>query len=732
MSARLESHELDGIRWLLGQILVFISLLGSYTIDLGAAVLVTGGLFLVLVITAFPFLAQAFPVFFRSVGPWLLLLVIGGDFLASGGDLLPPLFRMVVLLTLFRAIRIRTPREDLQLLLLTLFLLLLTGVLSLELTFGIQLLAYAPTAMGLLFVINLRSSLEAADGEASGGGDFYGNGWLWLLRRLRERIDRATILAGAGLFGMTMLFTLLLFMLLPRFDIGAALPFPRLQTGMSLTGFTDHVQYGDVVSILNDDSMAMRVDVRMDETPARPYWRMVVLDAYYDGGFRVSPEVARDYRSINHYRFDFDSGEKERGEGTSIWTLYLEGGISAYLPAGDTFDSLRFKNRFDLQLHDLTRVLKGRETNATTLSLRYEGLRFGGILPVSDEDLLLTGAEPVPVDTSGSGYLDEVGYPETLLAYPEGTENRRILEAALEALGAVKGGSATAFAQGLSDYLREDRGYSLESRIPGGEADALLRWVESGEPGHCELYAGAFVLISRYAGFPARLVTGYSGGDWNGYENYFMVRNRHAHAWCEIFDPERGWVRADPTPGYETDPGTVGTALAGGGLQLDRTWKAYLDSLRILWFRRVIQFDREDQTAMGETFRGIGQEGVAWFKTRAENWLSGWKEGWKTVSREGDWRGLLSQLGWGIAILLLPAALLFLGKRLRGRLARESLMRRKAGRLLARQEEAPHFLREPLQRIRFGPVESWPEDTERFLRGFTARVRKASRGRRPA
>lgn len=732
MSARLELHELKGIRWLLGQILVLISLPGSYTIDLGATALVTGGLFLVLLVSSFPSWAAAFPGFFGSVAPWLLLIVIVGDFLSSGGDILPPLFRMVVLLTLFRALRMRTRREDLQLLLLTLFLLLLTGVLSLEITFGIQLMAYSPVAMGLLFVINLETGAAAAEGEPAHGREFQAKGWRWLLRRLRERIDRATLLAGAGLFGLTTGFTLLLFVLLPRFDIGAALPFPRLQTGMSLTGFTDHVEYGDVVSILNDDSIAMRVDVRMDETPARPYWRMVVLDAYYDGGFRVSPEVAKDYRSISHYRFDFDVGQNDPTAGTSVWTLYLEGGISAYLPAGDTFESLRFKNRFDLQLHDLTRVLKGRETNATTLSLRYEGLAFGGVLPVSDEDLLLSGLEPWAVDTADSGYLSGTGYPETLLAYPEGVENERILKTTLEALGPLEGVSATDFAQRLADHLREGRGYTLESRIPGGGADAVLRWVDSGGAGHCELYAGAFVLVSRYAGFPTRLVTGYSGGDWNGYENYFMVRNRHAHAWCEIFDPSRGWVRADPTPGYGTDPGTVDAALARGGLRLDRTWQAYLDSLRILWFRRVIQFDGEDQAEMAETFRGFGLDTFAWMRERAVDWLKGWKEGWQTVGREGEWRGLFNQLGWGIGLLLLPAVLLFLGKRFRSRLAREIQLRRKAGRLLLRYEGEAEPLIEPLQRIRFGPVQAWPEDAGAFLRGHAARVRKAARERRRA
>src|SRR5258708_20074743 len=51
----------------------------------------------------------------------------------------------------------------------------------------------------------------------------------------------------------------------------------------------------------------------------------------------------------------------------------------------------------------------------------------------------------------------------------------------------------------------------------------------------------------RAAGVPTRVVTGYQGGEVNPLNNELIVRQADAHAWTEIWVPEEGWVRVDPT-----------------------------------------------------------------------------------------------------------------------------------------------------------------------------------------
>ena len=65
--------------------------------------------------------------------------------------------------------------------------------------------------------------------------------------------------------------------------------------------------------------------------------------------------------------------------------------------------------------------------------------------------------------------------------------------------------------------------------------------------GFSEHYAAAFTILMRAAGVPARVVTGYQGGEVNPLGDYVIVRQRDAHAWSEIWTDERGWMRVDPT-----------------------------------------------------------------------------------------------------------------------------------------------------------------------------------------
>jgi protein-glutamine gamma-glutamyltransferase len=65
--------------------------------------------------------------------------------------------------------------------------------------------------------------------------------------------------------------------------------------------------------------------------------------------------------------------------------------------------------------------------------------------------------------------------------------------------------------------------------------------------GFCEHYATSFVYLMRAAGVPARIVTGYQGGELNPNGNYLIVRQSDAHAWAEVWLENKGWVRIDPT-----------------------------------------------------------------------------------------------------------------------------------------------------------------------------------------
>ena len=90
-------------------------------------------------------------------------------------------------------------------------------------------------------------------------------------------------------------------------------------------------------------------------------------------------------------------------------------------------------------------------------------------------------------------------------------------------------------------------GFSYTLTPPPLGASAVDGFLFNTRKGFCEHYASSFVFLMRAAGVPARVVTGYQGGEFNQLGAYMIVRQTDAHAWAEVWIDGRGWVRVDPT-----------------------------------------------------------------------------------------------------------------------------------------------------------------------------------------
>lgn len=739
--ARLDYRDLYRIKWVLGGLLAVLALWNVFALDLGSPWLVKGTAFLMAGAVLYPPLTNSLPEWFWKLQTPVIVIFVVSDFILAGGDYISPLIRMILLLTLLRTLQPRTRREDLQLLLLALILLVVSGVLTLELSFAVQVLLFTPLAMLYLFVISLAEAFEA-DPEVP--ADIWkGFSWDGFLRRIRGLFDGRLIAFGGMLFVFLTVLASGIFISLPRFELGQALPFLRMQASGASTGFSEDIRFGDVVSILNNDAVAFRADV-----PERPrgtvYWRMMVLDEYTGEGFGMS-EVARSLgRNLSAHTLAAPGPlrRQDRGPRGGDWTIYLEGGVSRFLPIPGTFDTLRFQNRQDLSIFEGMGVVSLRELSAQVSFFQVTRVQEVTVLPHAEWDrpLLHTDSER---STGASAALAEI-----LRAVPQEEGNQRILDRVVAGITGGEALSVSDFGERAIAYLQHNRGYSLETRIPPGPEDTVLRWMQAGIAGHCELYAAAFVLLARAAGHPARVVVGFAGGDWNGFENYFMVRHRHAHAWAEVFDPEIGWIHFEPTPSADI-PGGLSSAVGNNGFAGDlgdRTLAAYLDSLRVLWYRRVVNFDRAQQaeliqgvrsslTTIGERVRGWLKDAFAAIRSVFENPLSWRDAGW-----------ILRNLAIAVAVWL---GLRFLFGWLRGRRiswpggARRT--RLEAGRWLRRLREAPESplptngqlleipvgtVEEALYRLRYGPASAWPGPAETFQQARQTLRERRRRARR--
>ncbi|MCA9019786.1 MAG: transglutaminase domain-containing protein [Planctomycetaceae bacterium] len=96
-------------------------------------------------------------------------------------------------------------------------------------------------------------------------------------------------------------------------------------------------------------------------------------------------------------------------------------------------------------------------------------------------------------------------------------------------------------------YFQNNYEYELGISIPQG-VDPITYFLLEKPKAHCEYFASGTALLLRLAGVPCRYVTGYVVRERNHYDQYWVARNRHAHAWVEAWDPELGWVTVESTP----------------------------------------------------------------------------------------------------------------------------------------------------------------------------------------
>jgi len=164
-----------------------------------------------------------------------------------------------------------------------------------------------------------------------------------------------------------------------------------------------------------------------------------------------------------------------------------------------------------------------------------------------------------------------------------------------------------------------DYRYTLDPGVFGRDsADEF--WFDRKE-GFCEHIASSFVILMRALNVPARIVTGYQGGEKNAVDGFWIVRQSDAHAWAEVWLAGRGWVRVDPTAAVA--PGRVGTlqrlqaprgvianALLGNvSPEFAQSLRALWDAVNNRWNQSVLNYTQGKQLNL---LKNIGFASPSW------------------------------------------------------------------------------------------------------------------------
>lgn len=295
---------------------------------------------------------------------------------------------------------------------------------------------------------------------------------------------------------------LILFVLVPRVP-GPLWGLSNEQRG-GVTGLSDSMSPGQISNLIRNNEVAFRVDFD-GELPSQNqlYWRGPIM-ARYDG-YRWTQMPRRPLNNLvlaaAGPAISYTVTLEPNGE---RWLLALD--VPTQRPK-DSVVSRDFQLISKKKVNDLLRY-------TTESRLTYQ---FG-----ADER---------------DDYLDFTRrYPNEL--------NPKTIEFG-KSLAAKFDNSEDIVNEVLNMFRQEAYYYTLQPPALG--INSVDDFLFDTRRGFCEHYAGGFALLMRAAGIPARIVTGYQGGEFNEVGNYLIVRQSDAHAWTEVWIGERGWVRIDPT-----------------------------------------------------------------------------------------------------------------------------------------------------------------------------------------
>jgi transglutaminase-like putative cysteine protease len=370
----------------------------------------------------------------------------------------------------------------------------------------------------------------------------------------------AFLLAGRALL-YSLPLAVILFLVFPRLQ-GAFWAIPR--TADAETGLSDTMSPGSISQLTSSDDIAFRVKFEGAAPPPQErYWRGPVLHNF-DGYtwsrtlYAAYPAAPLEYLgTVYRYRLSLEPSQQH-------WWLTLD--TVTRSPSQGVFLT------YDYEL-----IANDPVTTLTSY--------------VAESHTATRQAQPL----SRLGRRTETNLPSG--------RNPRSVQLARE----MRRRAATdgAFIAAVLEMLRTG-GFVYSLTPPLLNYDSVDDFLFNTRSGFCGHYASAFVTLMRAADIPARVVTGYLGGEWNSIGEYFVVRQSDAHAWAEVWLEGRGWTRVDPTTvvAPERLTGEMWDLLPGARspearlLHFSPTIAALLqrwDAVNAWWNDHVLKFDYHSQ-----------------------------------------------------------------------------------------------------------------------------------------
>ena len=526
-----------------------------------------------------------------------------------------------------RMFSLRRERDHITLAILAFLMVLASAVLTVDSVFLFSFAAFMLMAVATFILLEMRRSGLAANINARHSTD----------PQEHRHLAFAIVRFAPVLMGMILVAGAALFFVMPRISAGYLGGY-SYGTDFS-SGFSDHVQLGQIGQIQQSNSVVMHIQIDGDKEGRYDlHWRGVSL-ANFDGHTWSNPReqfiltrqpdtsfalprndpVPRSYGSaslqrekIIHYRVLMEP------IGTNVfflapWAYSLRGDYR--LMAGDSGGAV-----YDL---DSQHAIS-----------RYEAT--SNIATPSAADLR----------AAGNNYPQQIA--ATYLRLPD--LDPRVPRLAAEITASADNDYDRAAM--IEHHLRSRFGYTLQLERTSVK-DPIANFLFVRKQGHCEYFASSMAVMLRTLGIPSRVVNGFRSDEFNDVSGTYVIRAKNAHAWVEAYFPGYGWQTFDPTPS-----GSVGTPQGWGRLAL------YVDAMASFWRDWVVSYDSSSQLTLGKA--AIVNSRNMWDGTR--EWARNHYESMLKWARHSQDRVEHSPRRWTLIAAGIAVAILLLGNL--GRIAR--------------------------------------------------------------
>jgi len=294
-----------------------------------------------------------------------------------------------------------------------------------------------------------------------------------------------------------------LLLFLPKMPAFWQLPGPKL----AKTGLSEQVDPFDIAKLSNSDELVFRAKFNERKPVAPYYWRAIVHDEFNGNAWLTS-----DFLKYNNLKSNIESTNDEQL--IASYSVITEPATQKWL-YGLAYSSSNSQNVEGNSLG----LLRKKSRQAKSLQYDVNSFSFSA-LPL--------------------GQFEEKRYK--YLAHKENVKTSSLAKNLKQNTH-----SDREFYNSLLQYfVDEGFTYTLTPTPMSGD-NTIDQFLFDNKRGFCGHYASAAAYIFRTAGIPARLVSGYLGGELNQDNNTLTVRQYDAHAWVEVYLQNEGWVVFDAT-----------------------------------------------------------------------------------------------------------------------------------------------------------------------------------------